>query len=407
MMAFITNILRCCLFQAVLISLWMDVISGFGIQLVPQDPQVGQNVTLSVTGIKGTIKSFTWYKGETADTDNQIFFNINNNIALGAQNFSRANGLPNASLHISDLMKTDQGYYTVTVQTMNKSEATILLLVYESVLKPKVTVSTPNPLKNEEFRLICNTTNAEEIWWYKDNVTLFNGVNISQGNSTINFSSLKLSDEGNYVCEARNRVSNNCSDPYNLIVHYGPVNISIEGTLNMSTNSHFSLKCAAFSVPTPKYKWSHNGSYLQQDTVSVERATLDDQGNYTCEAYNSVTNMSVVTSVYVTIYDSTQNPNEADTSAQTVGIVVAVVLLVIVLVIALIYLLVIRRRNTKTTAPNSNASASGVVENDRTTIPGIQMAEHEIQYSSLEFAGRGQRMKPDPEPTMYAEVRRT
>ncbi|XP_053546847.1 carcinoembryonic antigen-related cell adhesion molecule 1 isoform X2 [Bombina bombina] len=324
MMAFITNILRCCLFQAVLISLWMDVISGFGIQLVPQDPQVGQNVTLSVTGIKGTIKSFTWYKGETADTDNQIFFNINNNIALGAQNFSRANGLPNASLHISDLMKTDQGYYTVTVQTMNKSEATILLLVYESVLKPKVTVSTPNPLKNEEFRLICNTTNAEEIWWYKDNVTLFNGVNISQGNSTINFSSLKLSDEGNYVCEARNRVSNNCSDPYNLIVHY-----------------------------------------------------------------------------------STQNPNEADTSAQTVGIVVAVVLLVIVLVIALIYLLVIRRRNTKTTAPNSNASASGVVENDRTTIPGIQMAEHEIQYSSLEFAGRGQRMKPDPEPTMYAEVRRT
>ncbi|XP_053546845.1 carcinoembryonic antigen-related cell adhesion molecule 19-like [Bombina bombina] len=235
MMAFITNILRCCLFQAVLISLWMDVISGFGIQLVPQYPQVGQNVTLIVTGIKGTIKSFTWYKGETADNDNQIFFNINNSIALGAQNFSRANGLPNASLHISDLKKADQANYTVTVQAMIKSEATILLLVY----------------------------------------------------------------------------------------------------------------------------------------------------------------------------DSTQNPNEANTSGQTIGIVVAVVLLVIVLVIALIYLLVIRRRNTKTTAPNSNTSASGVVENDRTTIPGIQMAEHEIQYSSLEFAGRGQRMKPDPEPTMYAEVRRT
>ncbi|XP_075439809.1 cell adhesion molecule CEACAM3-like [Ascaphus truei] len=124
--------LRVCVL-AVLLSLWMEVTSGFVIQRIPESPAVGQNVTLKVTGVTETIQGFSWYKGSGTDSQNQILFyspNINT-LVPGAQYFSRASPLPDGSLQISDLVTSDRGNYTAQIQANTQLQYTVSLPVYD------------------------------------------------------------------------------------------------------------------------------------------------------------------------------------------------------------------------------------------------------------------------------------
>uniref|UniRef100_L7N3I7 Carcinoembryonic antigen-related cell adhesion molecule 19 like gene M n=1 Tax=Xenopus tropicalis TaxID=8364 RepID=L7N3I7_XENTR len=113
------------------LSVWMDGAHGIGVQLIPQYPVVNQSVTLRVTGVTGTIRQFTWYKGSSTDSNNQIFSVIPsaNSVTKGPQYLPRASWFPNGSLQISGLVPTDQGNYTVQIQTENLTQVTVLLRV--------------------------------------------------------------------------------------------------------------------------------------------------------------------------------------------------------------------------------------------------------------------------------------
>ncbi|XP_075441120.1 cell adhesion molecule CEACAM4-like [Ascaphus truei] len=121
--------LRRVLLLTVLLSLWMEVTSGFVIQRIPESPAVGQNVTLKVTGVTGTIQGFSWYKGSGTDSRNQIlFYSPSTNTQVpGPQYFSRASPLPDGSLQISDLVTSDRGNYTVQIQTDTQLQYTVSL----------------------------------------------------------------------------------------------------------------------------------------------------------------------------------------------------------------------------------------------------------------------------------------
>eukprot|EP00079_Xenopus_tropicalis_P037220 XP_017950991.1 PREDICTED: carcinoembryonic antigen-related cell adhesion molecule 8-like [Xenopus tropicalis] len=288
------------------LSAWMDGAHGIGVQLIPQYPVVSQSVTLSVTGVTGTIRQFSWYKGSSADTNNQIFSVIPsaNSVTKGPQYFPRANWLPNGSLQISGLVPTDQGNYTVLMYTAESTtQDTVSLPVYEPVSSSGISTDNKEPQENQPVTLTCSANNAEQILWSKNGVPLPPGLTLSADNRTLTFPRISRSDTGQYRCEASNAVSKIISDPYTLTVNYGPENLKIKGTLQVTSGYSTSLECSADSVPAPTYQWKFNGTNLesQTNTLYIQQATPESAGNYTCIGTNSVTKLSRETSVYVSV----------------------------------------------------------------------------------------------------------
>ncbi|XP_041427514.1 carcinoembryonic antigen-related cell adhesion molecule 5-like isoform X2 [Xenopus laevis] len=339
---------HCCWILAVCLSVWMDSAHGIGVQLIPQNPVVNQSVTLSVTGVTGTIRLFTWYKGSSTDANVQIFSVIPsvNSVTNGLQYFPRASQFPNGSLQISGLVPTDQGNYTVFIQTIESTaQHTVLLTVYEPVTSSVISTNNKEPQEKEKVTLTCSANNAENILWSKDGAPVPPGLILSADNRTVSFSSVSRSDTGQYRCEALNAVSKIISDPYTLTVNYGPENLKMTDPQQVTIGKSFSLECSADSVPAPAYLWKFNGTNLdlQNNILHIHQATYENAGNYTCIVTNSVIKLSQETSVYVTVNENDPNDIPIGTGS-IVGIVIAVIL-VVALVTALFLLLGIRRRH--------------------------------------------------------------
>uniref|UniRef100_F6UEX7 Ig-like domain-containing protein n=1 Tax=Xenopus tropicalis TaxID=8364 RepID=F6UEX7_XENTR len=280
----------------------MDGAHGSGVQLIPQYPVVNQSVTLSVTGVNGTIEKFTWYKVLNAHDYNQILSVIPslNTVTKGPQYFSRASQFPNGSLQISGLVPADQGTYTVQIQTAeNITWFPVLLPVYEPVTKPVMRSSSSQSLVNETVTLTCVTMHAERILWRKDGNGLPSGIDLSSDNRTATFHRINRWDAGQYQCEAENPISRNISDSITLTVIYGPENV--KSLLHVNTGSVPSLQCVADSVPAPSYLWRINGTIISNNTISVLQDKSQDQLAYICEVYNSVTRRVAIISVHVAI----------------------------------------------------------------------------------------------------------
>ncbi|OCT73023.1 carcinoembryonic antigen-related cell adhesion molecule 8 [Xenopus laevis] len=399
---------HCCWTLAVCLSVWMDSAHGIGVQLIPQNPVVNQSVTLSVTGVTVTIRQFSWYKGSSVDTNNQIFNVIpqTNSVTHGRQYFSRASHFPNGSLQISGLVPTDQGNYTVLIQTIETSaQHTVLLTVYEPVTSSVISTNNKEPQENGKVTLTCSTNNAEKILWSKNGVSLPPGLSLSADNKTLTFSSVSRSDTGQYRCEASNAVSKTISDPYTLTVNYGPENLRIKGgTQQVTSGNPISLECSADSVPAPTYLWKLNWTVLefQNNKLNIQQATSENAGNYTCIVTNSVTKLSQEISIYVTVNENDPNNNPIGTG-HIVGIAIAIIL-VLALVTALIFLLGIRRHHS------SSKKDTKSTENGHTSAQGIEMDEAALQYSSIDFSAqrglqRNEHVVPPPDNTVYAEVR--
>ncbi|XP_041425510.1 carcinoembryonic antigen-related cell adhesion molecule 1 isoform X2 [Xenopus laevis] len=284
----------------------MDSAHGIGVQLIPQYPVVSQSVTLSVTGVTGTIRQFSWYKGSSVDANNQIFNVIPslNSVTNGRQYFPRASHFPNGSLQISGLVPTDQGNYTVFIQTgETTAQHTVLLTVDEPVTSSVISTNNKEPQENEKVTLTCSTNNAEKILWSKNGVSLPPGLILSADNKTLTFSSVSRSDNGQYRCEASNTISKIISDPNTLTINYGPQNLKITGSLQVTYGNPMLLECSADSVPTPTYQWKFNWTLLelQNNLWHIQQATSKNVGYYTCTVTNSVTKLSLETSIYVTV----------------------------------------------------------------------------------------------------------
>lgn len=73
-----------------------------------------------------------------------------------------------------------------------------------------------------------------------------------------------------------------------------------QGTLHIAVNpkprtvrpgDHFTLRCVAFGIPTPRYEWYRNGHCLTGmtgDTLQVDWAAGEDRGSYLCRVSNAL-----------------------------------------------------------------------------------------------------------------------
>ncbi|XP_073426036.1 cell adhesion molecule CEACAM5-like [Dendrobates tinctorius] len=277
------------------------------IQSIPLYPVINGSVTLSITGISETVVGFIWYKGSIPDQQYHIlayFPGGRSALVPGPLYNDRFSAFKNRSLLIKDLRVTDEGNYTVKIQTDNSSEIVVVALtVYEPVTRPKFISSSSQFMENETFYITCHTSHAMLIRWTKNGVNITSETKLSGDNTTLTFFSIIREDLGEYRCDAQNLVSRDYSDPYTITVVYGPDTVRIEGPVFVSPGSPVTLTCSADSFPFPDYQWKHNGTVLKEknNKLNINNTMIENQGLYTCVVRNLVTLRTATDSVYVNV----------------------------------------------------------------------------------------------------------
>ncbi|XP_072464072.1 cell adhesion molecule CEACAM19 isoform X2 [Notamacropus eugenii] len=137
------------------------------IEKIPEVPQAGQDVLLSVHGVSGTIQDFNWYQGEETDGGTMIFSYIpglprpqrNGNAMMGRNII----GFPNGSLLLRQAQPNDSGTYQVgiTINPYWLMRAKTELHITEKALNATSTVhKPPDPEKDNSSPMSSGTTVA-------------------------------------------------------------------------------------------------------------------------------------------------------------------------------------------------------------------------------------------------------
>ncbi|MGH0172487.1 UNVERIFIED_CONTAM: hypothetical protein FKN15_063470 [Acipenser sinensis] len=203
----------------------------------------------------------------------------------------------NGSQYMIDPVSTDnQGNYTCVAWnsvTGRNSSAIKELSVIELITEVSVNHTPAQPILNDSLSLTCDVSGTvDSMHWLKDGQSLFTDdrITLSGENSTVSFNPVLLTDNGTYRCTANNRLSNKTSDGYILVVNYGPEEASIMAPDLAANGSAIMLTCSARSQPPSHYTWYLNGKQTANGSqYMIDPVSTDNQGNYTCVAWNSVT----------------------------------------------------------------------------------------------------------------------
>ncbi|KAK2910039.1 carcinoembryonic antigen-related cell adhesion molecule 1 [Channa argus] len=191
---------------------------------------------------------------------------------------------------------TCMAYNNVTGVNRTNSRMLTVIEAITSVMVKNNTV----PIKSKNFTLSCLVNGPYDmIYWLKDNHALKTDTSaknmfLSVQNNTLFFTPVTIDNDGIYQCVATNRVTQHQSPQYSLTVNYGPMNMSITGPDSANPGLNVSLNCTAISRPNSEFQWFFSGSSLVIKTgpVITFSATHQKAGNYTCQAWNHVTNIT-------------------------------------------------------------------------------------------------------------------
>lgn len=136
------------------------------------------------------------------------------------------------------------------------------------------------------------TGSISSVQWMKDNSPLSpsNSIIFSSDNRSVSISPVQRSDSGEYQCTYRNPV-NSGTEKLNLIINYGPEDVSIKGQDVVDLGVRASLSCSANSEPSASFSWKFNGTDtdVTTDTFTIDQTDFTHSGDYECTALNNVT----------------------------------------------------------------------------------------------------------------------
>ncbi|XP_068099150.1 carcinoembryonic antigen-related cell adhesion molecule 7-like [Hyperolius riggenbachi] len=315
------------------------------IQLIPQQPVMGGSVTLRVTGIEESNIKFTWYKGEDKDASQikileylPIVSVFPNSKPMGK---GKMTAFPNASLLISNLDKTDDGYYTVAVATHISQQASVLLTVSDLFDNRRPSTVVTMTKKPEEVILQPTSQEPREV-----------PISIGHNNSVIEAIAgskvvLTLTLRKRLPCEFY---------WFRLTPNRSPTPIQSATRRYIINSNNFS-----FSLHIPD-------------------ATVDDSGEYGCTATNTIGGQSFLFTVNVTAKESLLKGNisvntggkiTANAGKIKLGKIIGIVLGVVLplALVVFIYLLFLHRQKKKSTSDqNSTVNVQKSNESDKSPI---------------------------------------
>ncbi|MGH0186765.1 UNVERIFIED_CONTAM: hypothetical protein FKN15_022409 [Acipenser sinensis] len=237
----------------------------------PQLAAVGSSVTLTCSAPSQPPCGYTWYFNGTETAQGSHY-------------------------KMSPVSSDNSGPYTCVARnsvTGNSSSAVMELIVIELITEVSVNHTPAHPILNDNLSLTCDVSGTvDSRHWLKDGhpLTTDNRITLSGENSTVSFNPVLLTDNGTYQCTANNPFSNKTSDGYILVVNYGPEEASIMAPDLAANGSAIMLTCSARSQPPSHYTWYLNGKQTANGSqYMIDPVSTDNQGNYTCVAWNSVT----------------------------------------------------------------------------------------------------------------------
>ncbi|XP_061530309.1 carcinoembryonic antigen-related cell adhesion molecule 1 [Phycodurus eques] len=237
----------------------------------------GQSVNFSCSAVSLPDSHFTWWHNDTK--------------------------VANSSLFVSaPLTLNMSGKYTCMARNpvSGMNSTSVLMLQVLEAIKSVMLENNTIPIDGDNFTLTCEVDgHYTSIQWRKG------GMHLTENWSTTNhshyfirenrlhFLPLTRADDGMYVCVASNPVGLHESPPYDLLVNYGPLSVTISGPELAKEDLTISITCVADSRPESEYQWFMNdmpssafafGSIIQIPLL---------ESNYTCKARNPVTNITM------------------------------------------------------------------------------------------------------------------
>ncbi|XP_053349996.1 carcinoembryonic antigen-related cell adhesion molecule 1 [Clarias gariepinus] len=238
---------------------WSPAISG------PAIAEVGSNVTLNCSAFSQPASQYSWF-------------------------FQGSRVAEGAVYQAYSLSLNSSGEYVCLAQnniTGGNSSATWNLTVIVGISSVVVTPSTLIPVASKDMQLFCNVTGIfKSIHWLKDSQPLNTTTTISMNDTTVDFHPLQITDDGSYQCVATNIFRAHHSQPFSLIVNYGPVDV----TITANNNINIVLLCNAKSQPPSVYQWLFNNIVIKEDATLVLPLMTPVGNTYTCVAKNPLTN---------------------------------------------------------------------------------------------------------------------
>uniref|UniRef100_A0A3P8YU57 Ig-like domain-containing protein n=1 Tax=Esox lucius TaxID=8010 RepID=A0A3P8YU57_ESOLU len=209
------------------------------------------------------------------------------------------------------LTLASQGEYTCVAfnnVTGRNSTASKTLTVVVPIISVAISTSGGQAVEGDSFTMTCNVIGQPvSIQWWKNSILvhLDNTTHISMDNRILTFNPLQQSDQGEYKCVTSNGVNNRTSNPYTLLVNYGPEQPIIVGVAIAQTKQRVTFNCSASSQPPSQFSWFFNGSLVATGSVyETGPLTLASQGEYTCVAFNNVTGRNSTASKTLTVVEA-------------------------------------------------------------------------------------------------------
>ncbi|XP_077599635.1 cell adhesion molecule CEACAM6-like [Stigmatopora nigra] len=131
--------------------------------------------------------------------------------------------------------------------------------------------------------------------WLKNGQPLPAHVAASPDGTWIAFTPLRRDDNGRYECRLANAASEGKA-AYQMVVNFGPEEVKVSGDSAVEVGDGVNLRCSAASVPNANFTWKFNGTLTptKTSTYAIAEANYKNTGTYTCQAHNSVTGKSAV-----------------------------------------------------------------------------------------------------------------
>uniref|UniRef100_A0AAY4AER7 Ig-like domain-containing protein n=1 Tax=Denticeps clupeoides TaxID=299321 RepID=A0AAY4AER7_9TELE len=193
------------------------------------------------------------------------------------------------SLELRNLRQNDSGIYSVSI---------IPALGPQMLGRTTLRVYGPTSLLlagKSSANLTCEGTGSiVTTEWTRNGQPLHpsNGTTFSSDNKTVFISTVERDDAGVYQCKLSNPVSTTAAN-YSMVVNYGPENVKISGLTEVNNGLKATFTCSAASEPPANFSWSFNmkETDVTNATFTIEKASGFNTGNYTCTAWNRVTNV--------------------------------------------------------------------------------------------------------------------
>uniref|UniRef100_A0A3B3DPQ1 Ig-like domain-containing protein n=1 Tax=Oryzias melastigma TaxID=30732 RepID=A0A3B3DPQ1_ORYME len=202
-------------------------------------------------------------------------------------------------LQLQNVSVNNSGVYECIVHnpiTLRYNSGSVRVQIMDPITSVVVKNTGGPAILNKSLTLQCQVTGPVEgvQWWKEDQLILSNSTATFGDNWTLTFNAVQHSDDGTYMCKASNSVSNMSSSPFQVTVHYGPERVTVSGTnLKKKSGDNVTLSCQAESNPPSHFTWYFNDVIVSSMSTFVSSPlTKELSGQYTCVAFNNITNLN-------------------------------------------------------------------------------------------------------------------